>query len=129
MKSKEAIVYKKTKAYDEALKLYKLMLSNSIEGVDFTSIEQVIANEFSRFLAHNRNKIDVSDIPSDYLNAKFKYDQRIVFEWNEPRSEFELQFVNPLKKFYRWSHTQLENQARMMDEINYGYAIEEYISL
>ncbi|MCB0461701.1 MAG: carboxypeptidase-like regulatory domain-containing protein [Flavobacteriaceae bacterium] len=122
-----AQIYEKTKAYDKALQLYKLMLSNSIEGVDFSAIEQVIANEFSRFLAHNRTKIDVSDIPSDYLNAKFKYDQRIVFEWNEPNTEFELQFVNPLKKFYRWSHTQLENQARMMDEINNGYAIEEYI--
>lgn len=122
-----AQIYEKTKAYDKALQLYKLMLSNSIEGVDFSTIEQVIANEFSRFLAHNRTKVDVTGIPSDYLNAKFKYDQRIVFEWNEPRSEFELQFVNPLKKFYRWSHTQLENQARMMDEINNGYAIEEYI--
>ncbi|MEZ4796889.1 MAG: carboxypeptidase-like regulatory domain-containing protein [Flavobacteriaceae bacterium] len=122
-----AQIYEKTKAYDKAMQLYKLMLSNSIEGVDFSYIEQVIANEFSRFLAHNRTKVDVTGIPSDYLNAKFKYDQRIVFEWNEPRSEFELQFVNPLKKFYRWSHTQLENQARMMDEINNGYAIEEYI--
>ncbi|MCB0462587.1 MAG: carboxypeptidase-like regulatory domain-containing protein [Flavobacteriaceae bacterium] len=120
-------IYEKTKAYDKALQLYKLMLSNSIEGADFSAIEQVIANEFSRFLAQNRNKIDVTGIPSDYLNAKFKYDQRIVFEWNEPRSEFEFQFVNPLKKFYRWSHTQLENQAQMMDEINNGYAIEEYI--
>jgi hypothetical protein len=122
-----AQIYEKNKAYDEALQLYKLMLSNSIEGVDFKAIEQVIANEFSRFLAHYRSKVDVSDIPTDYLNAKFKYDQRMVFEWNEPRSEFELQFVNPLKKFYRWSHTQLENLSRMMDEINNGYAIEEYI--
>jgi len=122
-----AQIYEKTKAYDKALQLYKLMLSNSIEGVDFSTIEHVIANEFSRFLAHNRTEVDVTGIPSDYLNAKFKYDQRIVFEWNEPRSEFELQFVNTLKKFYRWSNTQLENQARMMDEINNGYAIEEYI--
>ena len=122
-----AQIYEKTKAYEEAFNLYKLMLSNSIEGADFSAIEKVIANEFSRFLAHSRTKVDVTGIPSDYLNAKFKYDQRIVFEWNEPRSEFELQFVNPLKKFYRWSHTQLENQARMMDEINNGYAIEEYI--
>ncbi|MEZ4780362.1 MAG: hypothetical protein R2816_01795 [Flavobacteriaceae bacterium] len=38
-----AQIYEKTKAYDKALQLYKLMLSNSIEGVDFSAIEQVIA--------------------------------------------------------------------------------------
>jgi len=122
-----AQIYEKTKAFAEAFQLYKLMLSNSIDGVDFKGMEQVIANEFSHFLAQHRSKVDISDIPSDYLNAKFKYDNRIVFEWNEPSVEFELQFVNPLKKFYRWSHTQLENQSRMMDEVKNGYATEEYI--
>jgi tetratricopeptide (TPR) repeat protein len=122
-----ALIYEKTEDYTEAMNLYKQMLSNSIEGVNFVGLEQVIANELSHLLAQHRNKVDYSDVPADYLSAKFKYDQRIVFEWNEPSAEFELQFVNPLKKFYRWSHSQLENQDRMMDEVNQGYATEEYI--
>ena len=122
-----AQIYEKTKAYDEAFQLYKLMLSNSIDGVNFKGIEHLIANEFSHFLAQYRSKVDVSDVPTDYLKADFKYDKRIVFEWNEPNAEFEFQFVNPLKKFYKWSHTRLENQERMIDEVNNGYATEEYI--
>ena len=122
-----AQIYEKTEAYAEAFQLYKLMLSNSIDGVDFMGMEQVIANEFSHFLAQHRSKVDVSDIPVDYLNAKFKYDKRIVFEWNEPNTEFELQFVNPNKKYFKWSHTLLDNPERMLDEVNKGYATEEYI--
>lgn len=122
-----AQIYEKTEAFAEAFQLYKLMLSNSIDGVDFMGMEQVIANEFSHFLAQHRTKVDVSDIPADYLNAKFKYDKRIVFEWNEPNTEFELQFVNPQKKYFKWSHTLLDNPERMLDEVSNGYTTEEYI--
>jgi len=122
-----ALIYEKTQAYDEAFQLYKLMLSNSIDGVDFMGMGHVIANEFSHFLAQHRSKVDVSDIPVDYLTAKFKYDKRIVFEWNEPNTEFELQFVNPKKKYFKWSHTLLDNPERMLEEVNKGYSTEEYI--
>jgi tetratricopeptide (TPR) repeat protein len=122
-----ALIYEKTEDYTEAMNLYKQMLSNSIEGVNFVGLEQVIANELSHLLAQHRSKVDVSDIPVDYLNAKFKYDKRIVFEWNEPNTEFELQFVNPKKKYFKWSHTLLDNPERMLDEVNKGYATEEYI--
>jgi hypothetical protein len=30
-------------------------------------------------------------------------------------------------KFFTWSHTRLENEKRMLDEIKNGYASEEYI--
>jgi len=122
-----ALIYVKTKNYTKAMDLYKQMLSSSIEGIDFSGLQQVIANELSHLLAQHRNKVDYSDIPADYLSSKFKYDQRIIFEWNEAPAEFELQFVNPKKKFFRWSHTQLENQERMLEEVKQGYATEEYI--
>jgi len=122
-----AHIYKKVGYYQSALDLYMQMLSNSIKGADFSGLEQVIANELSHLLAQHRNMVDYSNVPTDFLSTRFKFDTRIVFEWNEPSVEFELQFVNPQKKFYRWSHTQLENQERMLEEVKQGYATEEYI--
>jgi tetratricopeptide (TPR) repeat protein len=122
-----AHIYKKAGYYQSALDLYMQMLSNSIKGADFSGLEQVIANELSHLLAQHRNMVDYSNVPTDFLSTRFKFDTRIVFEWNEPSVEFELQFVNPQKKFYKWSHTQLENQERMLEEVKQGYATEEYI--
>ena len=122
-----ALIYETNGHYEKAMTLYKQMLSNSIEGVDFSGMDQVIANELSHLLAHHRSKVDTEGIPSDYLTAKFKFDKRIVFEWNDPKTEFELQFVNPEKKFFKWSHTKFENAERMLDEIKKGYATEVYI--
>jgi len=78
-------------------------------------------------LAKHRSKINFANIHADYLKADFKYDMRIVFEWNDPSTEFELQFVNPQKKFFKWSHTRFENKERLLDEIKNGYHIEEFI--
>ena len=75
----------------------------------------------------HRDKINFNELPGDYLTANFKYNTRIIFEWNDPYAEFELQFVNPQKKFFKWSHTKQDNQEHMLDEIKNGYATEEYI--
>ena len=123
-----ALIYAATGYYKEALQLYKQMLNkDSIKGVDFSGLEQPIANELMHLLAFHKNKLDVEDIPEKYLKAGFKQDLRIVFEWNDPYAEFELQSVNPEKKFYSWSHTLLNNRNRMADGIKKGYSTETYL--
>jgi tetratricopeptide (TPR) repeat protein len=122
-----ALIYESTGNYEQAMDLYEKMLNNSIEGADFKGLYQIIASELQRLIALHRNKIDYSNVHADYLRADFKYDRRIVFDWNDPSTEFEIQFVNPQKKYYTWSHTRFENKDRMIDEINYGYNTEEYI--
>ncbi len=78
-------------------------------------------------LAFHRGKVDFSGLPPDLLTPRFKQDLRLVFEWNDPTAEFELQFVNPQKKFYKWSHTKFENAERLLDEVKNGYMTESYI--
>lgn len=116
-----ALIYEATGYYNEAMRLYKQMLGNSIEGVDFSGLQQPIVDELMHLLAFQRSEVDHSDLPSDFLTVGFKQDIRIVFEWNDPSAEFELQFVNPKKKFFKWPHTKLDNQGRMLDEIKKGY--------
>jgi tetratricopeptide (TPR) repeat protein len=122
-----ALIYVSTGYYNEAMRLYKQMLSNSIDGVDFSGLQQPIIDELMHLLAKHRSKVDYTDIPADVLATKFKQDLRIVFVWNNPTAEFELQFVNPKKKFFKWSHTKFDNRERMLDEIKKGYTTEAYI--
>lgn len=122
-----ARVYAINGEYKKAMTLYKKMLSNSIDGVKFYGLEKPIANELMHLLAFHRSKVEYRDLPTDFLTAKFKQDIRIVFEWSDPNTEFELQFVSPQKKYFKWSHSKYENKERVMDEIRYGYNAEEFI--
>ncbi|GAB5474409.1 MAG: hypothetical protein Mars2KO_25080 [Maribacter sp.] len=52
---------------------------------------------------------------------------RILVEWNDSEAEFELQFVNPEKRYYTWKHTMVANADRLMDEKLKGYSAEEFL--
>ncbi len=122
-----ANIYKKTCNYEESMRLYKRMLSNAIDGIDFSGMQNIITNEIQHMLAFHRSKVYYYDLPNDLRSAKYKRDVRIVFEWNDSYNEFELQFVNPNKKYYTWYHTKLSNANKMLDEAKNGYAMQEYV--
>ena len=122
-----ANIYKKTGNYKESMRLYKKMLANTIKGIDFSGMQNIITNEIQHMLAFHRTKVDYFDLPNELRSATFKRDVRIVFEWNDPYNEFELQFVNPNKKYYTWYHNKLNNGNKMLDEVKNGYAMQEYI--
>ena len=122
-----ALIYKQTGDYIKAMELYKQMLSNSIVDVDFSGLQETIINELKHLIALHGSKVDYQDIPKDLLKADFKYDLRIIFDWNDAKTEFEVQFVNPQKKFFKWSQTILNNKERMLNGITKGYNTEEFI--
>jgi len=122
-----ALIYQQTANYKEAMQLYKLMLSNSIEGIDFSGMQQVISNDLKHLLAFHKSRVDLTGLPSEFLNPNFKIDRRMVFEWNDFSTEFELQFVNPKLKFYKWSHTLLYNKILVNDEVRNGFSIQDFV--
>ncbi len=122
-----ALSYTNTGNYQEAMVLYKKMMANDLPGVDFMPIENTIINEVQNLVAQHRTEVDYKDLHPDLLSVKFKKDIRIVLDWNDPNAEFEFQFVNPNKKYFKWAHTKFESMDRMMDEIKTGYHTEEYI--
>ena len=121
-----AQIYEFTANYDDAMDLYKQMLSNSIESIDFTGMQQVIVNDIKHLLAFHKSMVNYQDLPSELLNANLKQDLRIVFEWNDPSTEFEIQFINPQNKFYKWSHTLDGNKALISDELHNGYSVQDF---
>lgn len=122
-----ALIYKHSGDYQQSIELYKKMLTNAIENIDFTGLEKPLMNELQHLLRRHRSEVNYKDLPSNILTTTFKYDVRIVFEWNDPSAEFELQFVNPNNQFYSWIHTISENKNRILDEVKNGYHTEEFI--
>ncbi|WP_298508242.1 carboxypeptidase-like regulatory domain-containing protein [uncultured Kordia sp.] len=122
-----ALAYKRAGNYQESLDLYIKMLTDSFENIDFSGIEKPLLSEMQQLLRRHRVELDYKDIPSNLLKATFKYDVRIVLEWNRADAEFELQFVNPTKKFYSWKHSLMSQKDRLLDEVKNGYYMEEFI--
>ena len=120
-------IYQLTGNYKDAMSIYNKILNNEIKDIDFTGLLNPIYSEMRHLLSKHRTKIDFTKVPQELLTADFKYDVRIVFEWNDPSSEFEIQFVNPKKKFYIWKHTILENREQLINEIEKGYNMKEFI--
>jgi uncharacterized protein YfaP (DUF2135 family) len=74
----------------------------------------------------HKKELDTKKIQPIYLNS-VNYDARIVFDWNDSNAEFELQFVNPQKSFFTWSHTKAKNGVRMDEEKRKGFNSEEFL--
>ncbi|WP_298419217.1 carboxypeptidase-like regulatory domain-containing protein [uncultured Kordia sp.] len=122
-----AMIYKKTENYQESLDLYVKMLTNSFENIDFSGLDKPLVTEIQQLLRKHRAKLNYEDIPTNMLTGTFKYDVRIVVEWNETDTEFEMQFVNPKNKFYNWEHSVAANKELMLNEVKNGYQMKEFI--
>jgi tetratricopeptide (TPR) repeat protein len=121
-----ALMYQNTGRYEEAMSLYKQILSNSIEGVDFSGIQKTIMNEIRQLIIFHKSKVDFKGLPQVLLRLGFKRDFRVVFEWTNSNFDFEIQFVDPEKKYFIWKHTVLANNDRLANEIKTGFAMEEF---
>ncbi|EDP97282.1 carboxypeptidase-like regulatory domain-containing protein [Kordia algicida OT-1] len=122
-----ALIYKRSGYYQQSLDLYVKMLTDSFENVSFVGLEKTLVSEMQHLLRRHRSEVDYKNIPSNLLTTTFKYDVRVVFEWNKPEAEFELQFVSPENKEYTWKHSVAENKDRLFDEVKNGYHTEEFI--
>ena len=122
-----AYIYQETGEITKAFGLYKQILANETPGIDFTGIQKVAEHELQKLVKLNKPYLDYASLPNDLLDASFKRDIRVVLEWNDPSAEFEVQFVNPQKKYFTWYHDLFNNRKRMSDEAASGYAMEEFI--
>ena len=77
----------------------------SLKGADLVSMDKV-------------NEIKLDD---DFKGT------RLVFEWSDSEAEFELQFVNPEKRYYKSKHSLVANAERIQSEKRSGFSSEEYL--
>ncbi len=122
-----AMIYQYTGAYEKALELYVNMLGEQIKGVDFSGLEKPLISELSRLIARHKDKIDYERLPNQWFRSDFNIDVRMVIDWSDRSVPFEFQFVNPNKKYYKWTHDLEKNQARLEAEQKQGFQTEEFI--
>ena len=130
-----ALIYKENEEYELAASLYNKILKNKISNVNVLGLQETIVNEASHMYWTKTDKLILTDFPLKTLKTyvpkndwkNFGYDFRIVFDWNDPAVEFNIQFVDPKKKYYNWSHTIIDDKEVLEDELNYGYNTEEFI--
>jgi tetratricopeptide (TPR) repeat protein len=122
-----ALVYQEIGKYNEALELYYNMLGEQIKGVNFKGIEKTLKNELSHLLALHKDQVDYERFPNEWLRTDFDIDIRMVIDWSDRTVPFEFQFVNPEKKFFKWTHTLEDSRDRLEEEQAQGYQSEEFI--
>ena len=121
-----ALIYQETGHYQKSLNIYNDIKMNKIPNTDFSGLQKNINSESRRLVSLHKKELDIEKIQPAYLNS-LNYDARIVFDWNDSNAEFELQFVNPQKSFFTWSHTKAKNRVRMDEEKRKGFNSEEFL--
>ena len=130
-----ALIYKETKEYELAASLYNKILKNKLSKANILGLQETVVNEASHLYWTEMDKLVLTDFPLKTLKTfvpkndwnNFGYDYRIVFDWNDAAVEFNIQFVDPKKKYFNWSHTIIDDKEILEDELNYGYNTEEFI--
>jgi len=130
-----ALIYKENEDYDLAASLFDIMLNNKLKNVNMLGLQETVVNEAAHLYFTELDKLTLTDFPLKTLKTyvpkndwrNFGFDFRIIFDWNDPAVEFNVQFVGPKKKYYDWSHTVLDDKDSLEDELNYGYNTEEFI--
>ncbi len=130
-----ALIYTKNREYDLSASTYDMILNDKLSSVNILGLQETVVNEAAHLYWTKADKLVSSDFPLNKLKTfipkndwkNFGNDFRIIFEWNDPLAEFNIQFVDPKKKYYKWSHTILDNRDLLEDELNYGYNTEEFI--
>ena len=112
--------------YQEALnELLALERGNTYFSVNASGISKTLKREIKNLISKHKGKLNLSNVEGEYLN-NVKYKVRLVFEWNVGGAEFELQFVNPQKRYFNWEHTNTALRTRIEDELKNNYRVEEY---
>ena len=121
-----ALSYQFNKQFRKAQEIYNKIHNNQYSEVNsFNGLKQTINAEYKNLVALHNSNLIATNIP-EFYKKNAKYDTRIIFEWSHFDAEFDLQIVNPQKRYFTWSHTQKEESSRFIKETSQGYGLEEF---
>ena len=121
-----AIALKSNGRYQDSLEeLLRMANGSANPALDFSVLKKTVDAEIKNLVYQQNSKLDLAKLPANY-RQNLTYKARAVFEWSYPGAEFELQFVNPQKRFFNWEHTSFNNGPRLQEEWEQGYSREEF---
>jgi TonB-dependent SusC/RagA subfamily outer membrane receptor len=105
--------------------LLAILDGNAQRELDFTPLKKTVERDLANLVSLHSATLDLGRLPAKYRN-NIQYNARISFEWNEPGASFELQFVNPQKRFFTWAHGAHTDARRFKTELEHGFCMEEF---
>lgn len=122
-----ALLYRKNGNINGAFEAYltcqNILLDKPISQL--IGFEKAIISEFKSFLSVNGSLVNTNLVDKKFVGTKILF-RRVVFQWNDFDSQFNLQIVNPQKRYFTWEHTKVADANRLkLDELN-GFGVEEY---
>ncbi|MBT8211210.1 MAG: tetratricopeptide repeat protein, partial [Eudoraea sp.] len=107
---------------------FQYMVDQDLIKPDTTVFMPLFEREYNNLLFLNRNAVvDSKKASSLYVAEEDFQGTRLVFEWNDSETEFELQFVNPGDQYYIWKHSLADNAKLIALEKASGYSTAEYL--
>ncbi|WP_396590026.1 TonB-dependent receptor plug domain-containing protein [Allomuricauda sp. R78024] len=121
-----AIAHRNMGNYQDALNMFNTIADGTANiKLNFGSLEKVVGTEIRNLINKERKNLDIKKVNQKYLN-NLTYNARLMLDWNNPDAEFVVQFVNPQKRFFNWEHTDASDKKRILDELQHGFANEQF---
>lgn len=111
---------------NKALILYDRMNKGHFDPIlGYSGLETSLTTEFRNLVATNRGRLNTNYVPEKF-KQNVRYHTRVVFEWNHFDAAFDLQIINPQKRYFTWTHSKAADPARYAREQEQGFGMEEF---
>ena len=121
-----ARIYSENQKLSEAFAIYKRILANEEKKLNFSPILEQAEAQFQKFANLYRNYIPEGDLPKMFSAVK-SLPVKVVLDWSDPMAEFEVQFVNPEKKYFVWSRSYINDPQMIDTEIKNGVYSKQFV--
>ena len=118
--------YKNEGKYVESFEMLKsILVADSTMYTLSPELTRTTETELRHLLTKHKDRVNYEEVPAAFYETVQIIDKRILVEWNDPQMEFDLQFVNPAKKFYNWSQNLTATSE--LDAVTDGLFTKEFI--
>jgi hypothetical protein len=93
--------------------------------INVTPIQKSIDRELKNIILRKSVDLNITKVKEQYFKNT-QMNVRLLVEWSNPKSEFQIQFVNPQNRFFNWEHTSAADTKRIQEEVELGYRMEEF---
>jgi TonB-dependent SusC/RagA subfamily outer membrane receptor len=105
--------------------LSDLLLNKIPSEVDYSKMNKPVTNELRNLLHTKGANLPTTEADKPYANQVY-YDARILVMWSKSNAQFELQIINPQKRFFTWEHSEVANPQEYFEGIKSDVNTEEF---
>lgn len=114
------------KMYAQSYEMLGKLYADADNGSDnYGFISKTVDNAI-RGIVHDPDAKLVPSVIAERHKNVVRYGARILIMWNKGDAEFELQIINPQKRFFKWEHSELSDPQRHFLDRTKDISTEEF---